>query len=777
MPHQEVKSPMRWPIVLRQRLPFLPLVGLAALGITASDWLALSLWVWLTLLGAALLGFAVFRNHERARFGAFAVLVASVFAITHLWQDRDAPAAYLAQQIGSGTPLVEVTGTVANKPRVFSERSASFSLRVEEILLEGQTWRTPITILVRWPGAPPAYGDKFRLTGVLQNLPPPRNPGQFDFAAWAARQGNYSQLEISHPYDAHLLARDQGSPLLAMALRLRESMAQRLSAGIDDPVVSDLILAMVLGDTSTMPEAIQKEFRGTGTFHLFSVSGLHVGILSVILWYILRTFSVPQSIAAFIIIPALFFYALMTGFQAASVRSAIMASIMLAGFFFNRQPILLNNLCAAGFLILLFDPNQLFNAGFQLSFTVVAIILLLAKTFTTTFKKPFQPDPFIPNKLLNRWQIFVMRRGYALAGLVAVSLAAWMGSLPLTLHYFNLISLSALPANLIAVPLSFGIMAIATLSLGISFVSPWAGEIFNQTNWLLTKGLLAIIHFFAGIPSSYLYLAPPQDKGPLAEIVVFDAGSGGATWLQSRGKAWMIDAGSVRFEESPLLPFLRQKGRMNLDGLIISHGDAAHIAGAAQLLEDCPPRLVIDSALNDRSAHRDRFQKALAARHQPKSIYRAGDRLRISDTTTLHVLYPPSGIANSLADDKALVLRFDIGNTCILFMSDSGAHTERWLLENSPEELRCDILVKGLPRSGPSGEAEFLDAVAPQAIIASSTTFPAGELIPDQWAQSVAARGIRLYRQDLTGAVTIRIFPESWEITDFLSKTKTIFSP
>ena len=776
MPHQQVESRMRLPTVFRQRLPFLPLLGLAAAGIIASEWLPWSAPLWLGLTGIGALLFFAFWRKDLLRYGAFALLVLSTFGVAHIWQDRDASAALFAQWLGARTPLAQVTGIVASKPRIFSERSASFILQVEAVQVDGQSLRPPASILVRWPGTPPAYGDKLRLMGVLQNLPPPRNPGQFDFAAWSARQGNYSQIEVAHPYDTHLVAAHQGSPLLAMALQLRESMAQRLSAGIDDPVVSDLILAMVLGDTSTMPEVIQKEFRGTGTFHLFSVSGLHVGILSVILWYILRTFSVPQSVAALIIIPALFFYALMTGFQAASVRSAIMASIMLAGFIFNRQPILLNSLCAAGFLILLFDTNQLFNAGFQLSFSVVAVILLLATSFTTRLATPFRVDPFLPARLLTPVQIFVMKRGFALAALVAVSLAAWIGSLPLTLHYFHLISLSAMPANLLAVPLSFAIMIVAVLSLGTSFVSPWVGEIFNQTNWLLTKILLAIIHFFASLPSSYLYLAPPLDKSPLAEVVIFDAGGGGAIWLQSRGKTWMIDVGSARFQDSTLLPFLRERGRMNLDGLIITHGDAAHIAGAAQLLDDCPPRLVIDSPLNDRSTHRDRLQKILAARHQPKSIYRAGDQLKISPTTTLHVLYPPSGIVSSLADDKAFVLRLDIGPTRVLLMSDSGAQAERWLLQNTPAELPCDILVKGLPRSGPSGEPEFLDAAHPKVIVASSTNFPAGELIPEPWADSVSARGIRLFRQDRTGAVTIRIYPQSWEITDFLSKTKTVFS-
>ncbi len=776
MPHQQVEGRMRLPILFRQRMPFLPLLGLGVAGIALAEWLPLSANIWLVLLGIALVLFLAFRNHENIRRAAFAALAISAFAVAHLWQDREALPAYFAQWLGEATPLVEMTGTVSSKPRVFSEHSASFDLKLDDMKWENHKFPLSITTLVRWPGTPPNYGDKLSITGVLQKLPPPRNPGQFDFTAWAARHGKFTQLEVDHPFDAKMIAPNEGSPLMAAALGLREVMSQRLTAGIDDPVVSDLILGMVLGDTSTMPEAIQKEFRGTGTFHLFSVSGLHVGILSVILWYVLRTFRVPRAWASLIIIPALFFYALMTGFQAASVRSAVMGSIMLAGFFFNRQPHLLNNLCAAGFLILLFDTNQLFNAGFQLSFTVVAVILLISDPLTKSLGKPFQPDPFFPRKLLTNTQRFILRRTLAFAALVAVSLAAWLGSLPLTLNYFNLVSLSALPANLLAVPLSFGIMIVAALSLGTGLIIPWVGEVYNQTNWLLTKLLLAAIHFFASLPSSYVYLGPPADNGPLAELVIFDAGAGGAIWLQSKGNTWLIDCGSARFQDSTLLPFLRERGRMGIDGLVITHGDANHIAGAVPLLDDCPPRLIIDSALNDRSAHRDRLHKTLAEHNQPKSIFRAGDAIRISPVATMAVLYPPSGLTGTLADDKALVLRLTIGKTHILLMSDSGSRTENWLLQNAHEQLASDILVKGTPRSGPSGEPAFLDAVRPRVIIASSTKFPAGELISEPWAATLPARGIRLFRQNETGAVTIKIYPESWETTEFLSNTKSVFA-
>src|SRR3954454_11202696 len=101
-------------------------------------------------------------------------------------------------------------------------------------------------------------------------------------------------------------------------------------------------------------------------------------------------------------------------------------------------------------------------------------------------------------------------------------------------------------------------------------------------------------------------------------------------------------------------------------------------------------------------------------------------------------------------------------------MSDSGEATERALLAN-PSELRADILVKGQNRSGISGTAEFIDAVQPKVIVATSSDFPQNERIKDEWAAMVASRGIKLLRQDLTGAVRLLIYRDHWEARPYLS--------
>jgi len=113
------------------------------------------------------------------------------------------------------------------------------------------------------------------------------------------------------------------------------------------------------------------------------------------------------------------------------------------------------------------------------------------------------------------------------------------------------------------------------------------------------------------------------------------------------------------------------------------------------------------------------------------------------------VLFPPSGFSATTADDQALVVQLSVESAKILFLSDSGYATEKWLLA-SDADLRSEILIKGQHHSGNDA---FLNSVQPRLIIATSRDFPEHERIPDEWAERVRARGIKLFRQDETGAV------------------------
>jgi len=752
-------------MLFRQRIPFLSLLILAICGIATSEHVHATSIPW--MVTAVLAAVIFFATGRKIAFGAFMVCV---FATLHLWESSESQAARFAAWLGARNLSAEARGVVSSEPRVFSGGNSSFEIRLSWLRVEGVELAPSFLLRVEQRGPPPAYGDEVRLRGTLKKVESPRNPGQFDFAAWSARQGVFTHLHVEHKNDAQILRNDQGNPFVMFALRTRAWLRQTLIEGVNDPTVADLLVAMVLGDVSSLPQHVQEEFRGTGTFHLFSVSGLHVGMISVLLWYVFKALRVPRRHAAGWIIPMLFFYVLMTGLKAASVRSALMAAIVLLGLMANRRPVLFNSLCAAGFLILLADTNQFFNPGFQLSFCVVAAIMLLAGPLAWSLTAPFRPDPFFPERLLSAPRRFVVRCAARFASLLAVSTAAWLGSLPLTMGYFHLVSITALPANVLAVPVSFAIMAVAMLSLGTGLFSAWMASIYNQTNWLLAKLLLGIVHAFASLPGSFFYVRMPEQPAPLAEIVVFDFGAGGAAWISAQGRDWLIDSGPAYSHDSVLLPFLRSRGLRSLDGFLLTHGDTAHIGSAAELMRTCPPGHVVDSTLDDLSASRSRLHAELSRRGIPKSPHRSGDWIVLGPETRLQILYPPGDVPRGVADDKGLVVQLRAGPTRILFMSDAGLYTEEWLMRNVPRELPSDILIKGSPRHGPSGDSAFLSAVKPRAVIATATQFPDSERIPANFAENLRTRGIRLFAQDRCGAVTVRIFSSHWEVSAFLDK-------
>lgn len=219
----------------------------------------------------------------------------------------------------------------------------------------------------------------------------------------------------------------------------------------------------------------------------------------------------------------------------------------------------------------------------------------------------------------------------------------------------------------------------------------------------------------------------------------------------------MVDSGPGWGSDSVIKPWLRSRGRGAPDGLILTHGDARHIGGVDALVESHPPPQVVDSVLNDRSPVRGKLHDRLQELGIPKSLMRAGDRIGIGRSTALAVLHPPSGLLKNEADDKVLVVRLDAGEARILFLSDAGPATQEWLMEHQRGELRADILVAGRHRSGITIGSEFVDAVHPRAIVSTATHFPQSDAPDPLWEAMLAARGIPLFRQDVTGAVRMEI--------------------
>ncbi len=740
-----------------------PLVGIAVAaiaGILGAEFWSVGIGVSLGAVGAAALLVLVWRRSLFAH-----LLVVGAFYLLHSVQQTDAPGRKLAAELGARPRPVTVTGAVISEPKIGTGDFATFLLKLETIELGGQRENSNATVQIRWKGAP-QLGDQIRLTGLAEPIPPARNPGVFDMRSYLARRDVSRSVFARYPEDGEILAASRGDLVLRLAAKSRAWMQATLTRGLEDsPEVDALISGMALGLRHETRDDIEEPFQQTGTLHLFAVAGLHVGIIAQLLWILARLCRLPRVAAAAVIIPFLFFYSAITGLHVSSVRAATMAAVLLGGIFFERRVFALNSLAAAAVLILAWDPNQLFTSGFQLSFAVVAAIILCREKILQPLLQLGATDPFLPRSLVSRKRRLVEVGYFWIAGAVSVSSAAWIGSLLLIAWYFYLLTPISLLANLCVVPVAFAILAVGLLSLLAAPISSALTLVFNNANWSLSRLVLALVQGFAQLPGGHLYVERPHwPNDARCEITVLDAGAGAAVHLRAGSVDWLFDTGSARDYEGFVRDYLHSRGIDRLDGLVLSHGDSLHLGGAGLLLDEFQPRHFLDNAAPDRS----RVHRALLVRRP--ALLKAGERFQIADGVVARVLFPPAGAKAKASDDQALVVRLDLGPKFrVLFLSDSGPKTEAALLAR-PNEIRSDVLIKGRHYSGAEDMGGFIDAVQPRLVVATSVAFPERERVPEDWAEAVRTRGITLFRQDETGAVTIRVFDDRVEATPFLGQ-------
>ncbi len=750
------------------RQPFVGLAMAAGVGILVAEFIPASK----PLLGAMAVGVALWilvTLWQPVPVATY-LIVAISFFLLHNFRTTDTAGLRLAAQLGERPRLVVVTGTVVSEPKIWPNRFASFLLKLDSIDFAGQHEFTTATWSVTWRGRA-KFGDELKLSGIAKPIAPPRNPGQFDMRTYLAQRDVHRELFVRSEENGVLLRHGRGNPVLRAAQRSRHWLQAALCRGLEDsPDVQSFLSGIVLGLRRQTQQDIEEPFQQTGTLHLFAVAGLHVGIFAELLWILAMVGRLSRKWAATFIIPALFFYAAVTGLHVSSVRAAIMASILLGGIFFDRKVFLLNSLAAAAFVLFCWDTNELFDIGFQLSFAVVGAIVVFADPLFGLFKRLAAPDPFLPRTLLRgsrRWSHLCFEW---FCGGVAVSLAAWAGSAAFIGWHFHLVTPISLLANLLVVPIAFFVLAVALLSLLTAPLTPWLSVIFNNANWSLAQLVLGIVHVLSQVPGGHFYVDHPHwPKLIVARITVLDMGAGAAVHVRTQSGDWLFDCGSKREYKRVLLEYLHSSGVNQLEGLLLSHGDSLHIGGAQRLLHDFPWMRLIDNPLPDRSSTHRQLLRLFRQRHLHPDKLTAGERLQLSPTVTAKILHPPQSLAATKTDDQAYVVQLFVKPaTSIMFLSDSGEETERRLL-TSGENLRSDILVKGQHHSARSGCDEFLNAVQPKLIIATSRDFPEEERISDEWAAKVQSRGIKLFRQDETGAVIMRCGPHAWEARSYIT--------
>jgi len=739
----------------RQRLPFAGLLIAAIAGILFSDGLSVSPIISWIALGCFVFFLGCCGSAGRS-IPALGITFAA-FALIHGWNWNESPSRRIAEWLDRHPGEYEVRGVVAQEPHRAPSGTLSFPLRIEAISPAGEETMitaSPIRVMVRWSGDAVEYGDKVAFRAVPSRPEPSRNPGAMDYPAWLARHGIFTQFRLDPSVPGHMISHGHGNLLIGFSIAARQWAEQILAIDLEKPsAVLGAIQGTCLGVTENAPEGFTEEFRFTGTMHLFAVSGLHVGMVAVILWFFFQLIRVPRGWSVAATIPSLFLYVSVTGFKDGSLRAASMASLFLLGLVFFRRSPPVNTLAAAALLQLAADTNALFSAGWQFSYSVVLAILLLASPIRYRIVVWHCADPFLPPRLLTHPERIGFGIWAELAALASVSFAAWIGSLLPTLVYFHLISFSALGANLMAVPLAFGVLSLGMLSLLTGGFFPWVAGAFNNANWLITKLLLITVQGSALLPGGHWFIGPPPKPHPV--ITFLDLRGGSCTVIRNRFSTTMIDAGRKRDAERTILPMLESAGVNRIESLLVTRSDASHLGGIPSLRRDFRIRdLVLPNDPGKSPSARAIFSSQLHSTY-PKS----GTQWELS----------PGVLARTiLAEGDAMILRLCMAGVTVIWVTKTDDASLAHLESLAPDVLRADLAVMPLGGARMEPVCTLLRRIAPRALISPVGGFGRNSIPSQEWMGVLGDLGVTLFRQDQTGAVILTGDPKNPTIRSWL---------
>jgi competence protein ComEC len=643
-------------------------------------------------------------------------------------------------------------------------------------------------------------GREVEITGVLASPPGPIAPGLFDYRTFLARQGIHFQLKADSRRDWRLIDANPNAPL---ADRFRGWAQHTLARGLstDDEAVR-LLWAMTLGWKTALTGEISDPFMKSGTMHIFAISGLHIALIAGILVSLLRVLRLPRAWAGAVVIPLLWFYTGATGWQPSAIRATIMMTIVIGGWALRRPSDLINSLAAAALIILLWQPQQLFQASFQLSFCVVLSIALFLPPLEKVRDRWLALDPMLAPELLTRWQRLTRGAARGLLSSLATSLAAWLGALPLTMFYFHIFSPVTLLANLVIVPLS----SLALMcNLGALLCGDWLpvpGEWFNHAAWFWMSLMIRLSRGAIELPGAYYFVTAPSGFTfvmyygflvgtltgwlwrrerrartviALALVALYYAGQwqltrhhhsltilpldgGHAEYFNTAGRArdWLVDTGNTNSVEVVTRPFLRAQGVNRLPRLMLTHGDLKHVGGAEIVAREFAGRDIFASSFRFRSsAYRRLFNDLQRPPFRMTTVHR-GDRAE-----PWEILHPDRADEATQADDGALVRRAEWHGTKVLLLSDLGREAQNRLLDRETNRLRADIVVSGLPtQSEPLCEA-LLEAVQPRVIVVADSQLPATARASEELKTRLLRRKILVLATREVGAVTIEFQPQA----------------
>ncbi len=659
------------------------------------------------------------------------------------------------------------------------------------------------------------YGDQIRVEAQFRPPHGFRNPGLFDYGRWLEGQGVVAVATVKPGSVARIGHRS--SPLFDPVYEWRERIRVAALASLP-PETAPFFLAMITGETGYLTAELRERFMASGTVHLLSISGSHLGLIALVVFFIVRRavlwlperllvrltlVVMPSQIAAVATMIPVTFYALLAGGQVATIRALVMILIYLVAVIIHRQDDLFNTLALAAILILAWDPHALTDVSFQLSFLSIWCIALGLEWWSA--RELPQTDPDAP-----RWS---RRLGSKTAALLLTSVAAGVGTLPLVAYHFNQVNWVGLVSNPIAIPLAGVLVVPLGLGSGIVAAASRSPTLpLAEWNAAALDVLLRVTDFFASWPLAiahvaappiafvavcYLVLAALVDRrvkpwkrgvagGALVilavlwlvgtprwmssdalEVTFLDVGQGdGAVIRFPSGRVMVVDGGKRFYDLDAgrlvVAPTLWNQGVDRINYLVATHPQLDHIGGLLFVADRFPiDEVWINGRRPDRWAARE-FEELMARQRIRTSIVPRDQPLWI-DAVRVWRVNPWAEAPftplpkNGDENDRSIVLRVEYGRASILLAGDIEAAGERGVVAANPQWNLLRSTVLKVPHHGSRGslDPDFLRAVAPKiAVISVGATNTYGH--PARQTLTAYKRlKTTVFRTDLDGAVKI----------------------
>ncbi|MCF6153813.1 MAG: DNA internalization-related competence protein ComEC/Rec2 [Candidatus Brocadia sp.] len=603
------------------------------------------------------------------------------------------------------------------------------------------------------------YGQRVTLFGYAFLPNPPDNPYEFDYKSYLQRQMpsvrclmtvvNMNNIQIKDSY--------RNNWVYGFIYALNNSLNNTIYTYTFSNS-APLISSMLLGNRVDLPNETIDNFMKTGIIHFIAISGFNVGIVIFTVLLPLRFLGINQTLSTLIILFIVALYTFLTGLNPPVLRASIMAVVFFCSFLVHRQWDITCSIFTAIFFILIRNPSDLFNIGFQLSvLATMGIVYGSSKIEGTLFKTAL----FIETLQVKaeRGRLFFLKK--YLRKSFCVSLAAWLATLPLTAYYFHLFTPFISITNIIVFPLFWIIIVCGIVLLTLGMVCP---PLASVSAWLASNAdmvLESLVSNLASLPYSYFYVSGPSPAETIAyylfiilllyrnflsidlvkiaifgllsanilifsgmlkfanrslKITCLDVGHGSAIVIQfPTGKNILYDVGSWQnydIGKNIVAPFLWGQHIKKIDLVIISHEHEDHFSGLSSIIERFQVKSVYSQQHLFSSEEGQRILTFLRKKRIRTAALSSGEVLKGFEPAVVKIIHPPFVSGITPTNDNSCVIKIEYHGYSVLLCADIEERGIGSILSKS-SEIRADIIQVPHHGSSINNMEEFLNTVQP----------------------------------------------------------------